>query len=184
MVSMGSTRTNKEMKDIIKSLKNKNTFGYDEISCKVLKFSMPYILSPLIYICNRSLSTGIFPSRLKYSQVHLIYKKGNRTDITNYGPISLLTSFSKIFENVIFNRLHTYEYISVNNILDPDQYEFGKNCSTETAAFNPTSNILQALDSKKIVGGIFCDLTKAFDNVEHERSLEKLKFYGVKGRFF
>jgi retron-type reverse transcriptase len=82
----------------------------------------------------------------------------------------------------MFNRLHTY--ISLNNILDADQYGFRKNCSTETAAFNLTSNILQALDSKKLVGGIFRDLTKAFDSVDHERLLEKLKFYGVKGSFF
>jgi hypothetical protein len=125
---------------------------------------MSYILCPLIYICNRPLSTGIFPSGLKNSQVHPIYKKGDKTDITNYRPISLFTSFSKIFEKVIFNRLHTY--ISVNNILDSDQYGFRKNSSTETAAFNLTSNILQALDSKKMVGGIFCDLTKAFEVVD------------------
>jgi hypothetical protein len=59
--------TSKEMKDVVKSLKNKNSFGYDEISSKILKSSMPYISSPLIYICNKSLSTGIFPLRLKYS---------------------------------------------------------------------------------------------------------------------
>jgi hypothetical protein len=189
MVTMGSTSelkyapvTSKDMKDIIKSLKNKNSFGCDEISSKVLKSSMSYVLSPPIYICNRTPPTGILPSRLKYTQVHPIYKKGDRTDITNYRPISFLTTFSKIFEKVIFNRLHTY--ISVNNILDSDQYGFRTNCSTETAVFNLTNNILQALDSKKMVGGIFCDLTKAFDSVEHERLLEKLKSYGVKGRFF
>jgi hypothetical protein len=68
--------TSNELKDIIKSLSNKNSSGYDEISSKVLKSSMPFILSPLTHICNRSLSTGIFPTRLKYSQVRPIYKKG------------------------------------------------------------------------------------------------------------
>jgi Notch-like protein len=89
--------TSKEMKDIIKSLKNKKSYGYDEISMKILKLSMPFIMLPLIYICNRSLSTGIFPSRLKYSQVHPIYKKGERSEMSNYRPISVLTSISKIF---------------------------------------------------------------------------------------
>jgi hypothetical protein len=83
--------TSKEMKDI-KSLKNKNC-GYDEISSKVLKSSMPFISSPLIYICNRSLSTGVFPSWLKYSQVHLIYKKGERSEISTYRLITVLASF-------------------------------------------------------------------------------------------
>jgi hypothetical protein len=82
--------TSKDIKEIIKSLNNKNSSGYDEISSKVLKSSMPYTLSPLIHICNRSLSTGIFPSWLKYSQVHPIYKKSERSEISNYRPISIL----------------------------------------------------------------------------------------------
>jgi Notch-like protein len=96
--------TSKDMIEFIKSIKNKKSSGYDEVSTNVLKASMPYILSPLTYIWNRSHSTGIFPSRLKYSQVHLIYKKGERTEMSNYRPISILTSFSKIFEKVTFNR--------------------------------------------------------------------------------
>jgi hypothetical protein len=71
--------TSKEIIEIIKSLENKNSSDYDEVSTNVLKANMPYILSLLTYACNRSLSTGIFPSRLKYSQVHPIYKKGERT---------------------------------------------------------------------------------------------------------
>jgi hypothetical protein len=82
--------TSEEIKEIIKSLSNKNSSGYDEISSKVLKSSMPYVLSLLIHICNRSLSTGIFPSWLKYSQVHPIYEKGERSEISNYWPISIL----------------------------------------------------------------------------------------------
>jgi hypothetical protein len=76
--------TGKEIKDIIKSLKSKNSYGYDGISTKILKLSMSLIVSPLIYVCNRSLSTGIFPSHLKYSQIHPIYKAGERSKISNY----------------------------------------------------------------------------------------------------
>jgi hypothetical protein len=174
--------TSNELKDIIKSLSNKNSSGYDEIYSKVIKSSMPFILSPLIHICNRSLSTGIFPTRLKYSQVRPIYKKGERSELSNYRPISILTSFSKIFEKVISNRLHAH--VSVNNILDTNQYGFRKNCSVETATFNLINNILEALNSKKLAGAIFCDLTKAFDSVDHKILLSKLKFYGVQGNFF
>jgi hypothetical protein len=91
------------------------------------------------------------------------------------------SEFFFTFEKVIYNRLHTY--ICDNNILDTDQYGFRKYCSTESATFNLICNILQGLDSKKLVGGIFCDLTKAFDSVDHEKLLAQLKFYGVQGTF-
>jgi hypothetical protein len=112
--------TGKEIKDIIESLKSKNSYGYDGISMKILKLSTPFIVSPLTYICNRSLSTGIFPSHLKYSQIHPIHKKGERSETSNYRPISVLTSFSKMFERVIFNRL--YSHVCHNNILVNEQY--------------------------------------------------------------
>jgi hypothetical protein len=86
---------------------------------------------------------------MKYSQVYPIYKKGEKSEISNYRPISVLTSFSKILENVIFNRLHTH--VS-DNILAAEQYRFRKNYSTETAIFNLLNNILQALNEKKKIG--------------------------------
>jgi hypothetical protein len=75
---------------------------------KVLKISTPYIISPLTHIINKALSMGTFPSRLKYAQINPIFKDGERTSIKNYLPISLLTSFSKIFEKVIYKRLNNY----------------------------------------------------------------------------
>ena len=80
---------------IIKSLKNKTSHGYDEISDKILKASAPFILSPLTYIINKVLASGIFPDRLKYPEVQLLFKKGKKTEISNYCPISLLPSFFK-----------------------------------------------------------------------------------------
>ena len=93
--------TTGEIEKIIKELKSKSSCGYDEITTKILIISSPFIASPLIYICNRMLSTGTFPDRLKYSEIKPIYKKGDKTLITNYRPISLLTVFSKIFEKVL-----------------------------------------------------------------------------------
>jgi Notch-like protein len=85
-----------EIEKIIKSLKCKNTVGYDEISAHILKLSRPYIISPLTYIFNAVLNTGTFPDRLKYAIIKPIFKKGDDQHITNYKPISLLTSFSKV----------------------------------------------------------------------------------------
>ena len=168
-----------EIKDIIKSLKMKNSCGYDEVPLKILKISLPYIISPLIYLCNRSILSGIFPTWLKYAQIVPIFKKGDKEQPTNYRPISLLTSFSKIFEKVIYKRLDNN--MKSSNVLAEEQYGFRSNTSTEQAIYQLTNNILKALDSKQLVGGIFCDLTKAFDCGDHDILLDKLEFYVITG---
>ena len=150
-----------EISKIFESLKLKNSCGYDEIPIKILKLSTPFIISPLTFICNKSLSTGIFPERLKYAQIWPIYKKGDKQLITNYRPISLLTSFSKIFEKLIFTRLHRHLY--TNGILAKEQYGFRSNSSTENAAYHIIHEITKSMNEKRSLGGLFCDLEKAFD---------------------
>ena len=132
---------------------------------KILEISLPYFITSLAYISNRSLSTAIFPTRLKFSQITPVFKKGNKAEISNYRPISLLTSFSKVFEKVIYKRL--YHHVISNNILAKEQCGFRNNSSTEIASYNLINNILKALNNKIWVRGIFCDLIKAFDCVNH-----------------
>ena len=133
-----------------------------------------------IYMCSRSLSTGIFPTRLKFSQITPKFKKGNKAEISNYRSISLLTSFSKVFEKVIYKRL--YHCVISNNILAKEQCGFGNNSSAEIASYNLINNILKELNNKMWVWGIFCDLTKAFDYVNHNILRSKLEFCGITGR--
>jgi exonuclease III len=173
--------SSKEVERIIRSLRLKNSHGYDEISTKILKISAPFISSPLNYILNKSTISGIFPTRLKYSIVKPLFKKGDKEDMTNYRPISLLTSFSKVFEKNIYNRL--FEHIEVNNILATEQFGFRSCSSTEKASYRLMDEILKSLNNKLMVGGIFCDLQKAFDCVNHNILLTKLEFYGIKGTF-
>jgi Notch-like protein len=97
--------TKKEIENVIKSLKPKNTCGYDEIFTKLLKMNSTYISSPLNHTRNSSSVSGMFSQCLKYSIVKLLFKKGDRTVISSYRPISILTPFSKIFEKVMYNRL-------------------------------------------------------------------------------
>jgi len=162
----------KEMKNIIRTLKWKNSYGYDEVPLKILKICSPYIISPLIYLCNKSITSGIFPMRLKFSQVVPVYNKGDKHQLSNYRPISLLTSFSKIFEKVIYNRL--YEHVTRHKVLTKEQYGFRSNYSTENAIFHLTNNILNALENRQLVGGIFCELSKAFDYVNHDILLAQI----------
>jgi Notch-like protein len=110
-----SSTTTAEIEKIVRSLKSRNAHGYDGISVKILKASSHFISSPLNCIFNRMLSTGTFPSRLKYAESKPIFKKGDKNKMVNFRPISLLTSFSKVFEKVIYTRL--YQHTTGNLIL-------------------------------------------------------------------
>jgi hypothetical protein len=90
----------KEIQDITKSLRTENSYRYDGISTKILRSSIPYISSPLTHIrvCNRMLITGYFPTRLKFLEIRPIFKRGDKNGSSNYRPISLLTSLSKILK--------------------------------------------------------------------------------------
>ena len=121
--------------------------------------------------------SGIFLSRLKFSEIKPLHKKGDRTDIPNFRPISLLAYFSKILGKVIDPRL--YEHINQHNILATKQYGFRNNSSTEKAFFKLINEILLTLNLT--VGGIFCDLEKAFSSINHDILLSKCEFYGFKG---
>ena len=89
--------------------------GYDEVCTKILKISAPFISSPLSYICKKSMLSGTYPSRLKHAMVKPLLKKGDKENVANYRPVSLLTSFSKVFERIIYDRL--LKHIETNNIL-------------------------------------------------------------------
>jgi hypothetical protein len=168
-----------EINKIIHSLECKDSNGYDEVSKRILRNSAPYITSPLTYIINKVLSTGIFPDRLKFSDIRPLFKKDNKTDLSNYCPISLLTSFSKILEKILYKRL--YCHLKVNNILVLEQFGFREKFSTDMAIYTFLNSVLSSLENKLLVGGVFCDLQKAFDSINHNILLSKLEYYGISG---
>ena len=122
--------TTYEINKIMSSLKSKNSHDYDEISTKILKASAPFILSPLTYIFSKVLSSGIFPDCLKFSEVQPLFKKGEKTEISNYRPITLLPSSLKIIEKIIYRRL--YHYLDENNVLVDEQFGFKETRILET----------------------------------------------------
>ena len=112
----------------------------------------------LTYICNKAISAGVFPDRLKYSIVIPIFKKGNNSDPANYRPISVLTSFAKVLEMALYMRLA--EHITLNNMLTERQFGFRKVFSTDEAIFKLIYEGLNALNDKSLVGSIFFYLEK------------------------
>jgi hypothetical protein len=122
----------------------------------------------------------VFPDRLKYSVVKPVHKKDSRRNPANYRPISLLTSFSKVLVKAHYNRLT--EYLSNNNLLVENQFGFRKGYTTDDAIFKLINKILKTLNNKMKVGSVFCDLEKVYDTVNHEILLDKLQYYGIKGK--
>ena len=170
-----------EVNDIILKLKPKNSSGFDEISTKLIKLSAPYIVSSLAHIINLSLLYGTVPKEMKLARVIPIYKKGEHSDISNYRPISLLPAFSKILERAMFNRV--YKYLQCHNILFKHQYGFRKKHSTIHPVIHFLNDIASSLNdnNKEPTLALFCDLSKAFDIIDHNVLLYKLHHYGIRG---
>jgi hypothetical protein len=145
--------TFKEVESIIRSFKPKSSKSYDEISTEILKCSVPFISSPLAHICNRVFESGVFPNRLKYSVIKPVFKDGDMTDMSNYRPISLMTSFSKVLEKLIYIRM--LQHIKNNNILAKEQFGFRRKSSTAIAAFHLVNEILTTLNNGRFTGGNF-----------------------------
>jgi hypothetical protein len=172
----------KETENIIKSLKAKESYGYDGITTKILKISAPIISSPLSYIFNKSMLSGIFPTRLKYTTIKPILKNGDKKNVANYRPISIFSSFSKILEKIIYIR--HMNHLETNNILAVEQFGFSTSSSTEQASFNFINIILDEFQKKNNnVRGICLDLQEAFNCINQDILLNKLEFYGITGGF-
>ena len=174
--------TVEELKNAFIVLKSNKSSGFDDISSEVIKYVFDALVEPIMYIFDLSIKKGVFPDKLKIARITPIFKSGKEEIISNYRPISVLSCFSKILERIMYNRL--YSFLIENNILYDKQFGFQKEHSTEHAILQLTNQILQSFNQDKYTIGVFIDLSKAFDTVDHNILLKKLSFYGVRNNTF
>ena len=124
-------------------------------------------------LCNLSISQGVFPSARKVAKLKPFFKTGKKTDLSNYRPISLLPSISKIIERVIHDQ--TNVFLSDEDILYKYQSGFRGNHSTNLCLSFLTDKVLKGFDEGLLTGMILIDLQKAFNTIDHEILLQKLK---------
>ena len=162
---------------IIDGLPSKTSSGIDDISPNLLKSIKHEISKPITLIINQCFQKGIFPDTLKIAKVVPIYKCNDETALNNYRPISVLPSLSKVFERVIFNQIH--EYFNLRNLYYGNQYGFRKGHSTELAILEVIDKVTLSLDIGDTSINIYLDLSKAFDTLNHDILLQKLKHWNT-----
>ena len=151
-----------------------------DININILKKSSIYLAKHLSGFYNHCMEVGIFPDILKNGIITPVYKKGDSRYLDNYRPVSMLPIFGKMLEKIIYNRL--YSFLTSMNIIYDKQFGFRKKHSTSHAINFSVNKVLNEIENKNHVIGVFIDLSKAFDTIDHEKLLFKLEHYGIRGR--
>ena len=174
----------REVLQILNSLDANKSTGPDEIPVKLLKLSAHLIAKPLSDLFNKSLDSGVYPSKFKEANVRPIFKKkGSPSDYSSYRPISLLSSLSKVFEKIVHKRI--YAHLTENSLLTEKQSGYRSNHSTEQQLLYLTHSMYKSLDSGRDFTAIYLDISKYFDKIWHKGLLHKCKHdFGITDSLF
>ena len=168
--------------DIVSALKELDPYSAcpeDDVPAKVLTCCKDELAVPLFILWSESFKTGVIPSELKSQFVTPVYKKDDRTDPANYRPVSLTSHLIKTFERVLRDKL--VNYLEEMNLISHRQHGFRKRRSCLTQLLSHIEYMYDCLNKNEEVDVIYLDYSKAFDKVDHQILIAKLKRYGIGG---
>lgn len=168
-----------EIQQVIDDLKLKKSPGKDGIATTTIKAAKEFLSVILSHIFNLSFESGTFPRQMKEAVVITIFKGGDTRNMSNYRPIALLSVFSKIFEKLVRNRIQNF--LNASNFYSPNQFGFRAGLRTEDAMRQVLSKFYNGINDSKKVAGLFLDIKKAYDCVNHTILLRKLQDAGIRG---
>ena len=171
--------THDEVHDLLKCIDPSKSTGPDGVSPRLLREAGASIVPSLTRLINLSLSSATVPDSWKLANVIPLFKKGDHSEVNNYRPVSLLSCVSKLLERVVFK--YVFNYLRDSNFLSKHQSGFQPGDSTVNQLTYLYHVFSEALDNKKDVHIVFCDVRKAFDRVWHKGLLYKLRKAGIYG---
>ncbi|CAH2084684.1 unnamed protein product [Euphydryas editha] len=154
--------------------------GLDNLPPILLRSCATALCRPLHHLFNLSLREGIFPTIWKSARITPVFKGGDKSNIENYRPISILSALSKLFEKLVYNAI----YPLMHNVIIPEQHGFVNRRSTNTNLLVYTTYLFKSMDENKQTDCVYTDFRKAFDRVDHKILLEKLAFNGIRGNLW